>query len=363
MVDLGKYKLLRMALDQSDFRALLHRFQAGECTVAEKRRVEQWYRGLGAERDWALTADEQASLVEAVWRRIAAETSTAPFAGYGAAAGGDETADDRAHRPSWWRAGRRWAAAAVLVGGLTLLGTYATRPGGPGVAPPAEATEPGWLVRTNTTAADTRVALPDGSAVTLAPASSLKYPRAFGGARRAVYLRGAAFFTVFHDAAHPFSVYTDRVVTTVLGTSFRVQAYAGQPEVQVQVRTGRVRVSPRAAAGNDARSLVVLPNQQAVYSAPRGQLRRELMARPAQLAAQSFTFDDRPVAEVLAALEQAYGVPIVSDAAAGRGCTVTLHLGEEPLFAKLGVLCETLGATYEQADGHIVFHCPPCQAE
>lgn len=352
-----------MALDQSDFRALLHRYQAGECTVAEKRRVEHWYRGLGAERSWAITATEQTDLVDAVWRRIAAETLTAAPADFGADPGIDEPAGDRAYRPGWWRAGGQWAAAAVLVGGLVLLGTQATRQGGAGAVRPAVAAEPGWLLRTNTTAAETQMALPDGSAVTLAPASSLKYPRAFRGARRTVYLTGAAFFTVFHDAAHPFSVYTDQVVTTVLGTSFRVQAYAGQPEVHVQVRTGRVRVSPRAEADNDARSLVVLPNQQAVYSAPRGQLRRELVARPAQLAPQSFAFEDRPVVEVLDALEKAYGVPIVYDAAAVRGCTVTLHLGEEPLFTKLGVLCETLGATYEQADGHIAFHCPPCRAE
>ena len=40
--------------------------------------------------------------------------------------------------------------------------------------------------------------------------------------------------------------------------------------------------------------MVVLPNQQAVYSAGGQQLRRELVAQPALLAPQSFVFNDRP---------------------------------------------------------------------
>ena len=214
------------------------------------------------------------------------------------------------------------------------------------------------------TTQEKRVALPDGSVVTLAPGSRLRYRREPHSNRRVAYLAGAAFFDVFHDPQHPFSVLTDQVVSTVLGTSFRVAAYAGQPEVQVQVHTGAVRVSQRTApAGAATASVVVLPNQQAVYSPLHQQLRRELVARPAQLVPQSFVFNDRPVAEVLQALEKAYGVVIVYDDAALRSCTLNLTLGPEPLFEKLNIICETLGARYEQADGRIVFHGQPCQAE
>lgn len=344
-----------MALDQSEFRTLLHRYQAGECTPVEKGRVEHWYDGLGTEArgDLPLTPPEQAALVASVWQRIVADTTGAPDAAPAACLGGP------------W-AGRRVAAAVAVLGlGAALAGTYlGYRPTPQRAATrPAAAAAAGWVVRTNSTAVKARVGLPDGSAVTLAPASTLRYPAAFRGPRRAVYLSGAAFFRVFHDAGHPFSVYTDQVVTTVLGTSFEVRAHAGQPEVQVQVHTGRVRVQPRAAAGPEMPALVVLPNQQAVYSAARGQLRRELVARPALLAPQSFVFTDRPVAEVLAALEKAYGVPIEYDAAVLRNCTLTLALGSEPLFDQLGVVCEALGARYEQADGRILFHGSPCPAE
>ncbi|WP_310395376.1 FecR domain-containing protein [Hymenobacter sp.] len=346
-------------MDQLAFRALLHRYQQGECTPAEKQRVEQWYEALDNDRQLLLTAAEQAALVATLWQRIASQTAlplpdAPPPAGRAA-----------------WALHRRWAAVALLALGAGLAGTYASKKSSKWAAVwsprsrPAAA--PGWVVHANSSARAARLALPDGSTVTLAPTSSLKYPRAFAGPRRTVYLTGAAFFDVSHDARHPFLVYTDQVVTTVLGTSFRVRAFAGQPEVQVQVRTGRVRVSPRAAGPTGAVSslevLEVRPNQQAVYSAARRQLRRELVAQPAQLAAQSFVFDDRPVAEVLAALERAYGVAIAYDAAALRHCTLNLSLTDEPLFAKLDIICEALGATYEQADGRILFHSPSCRAE
>ena len=350
-----------MAMTQSEFRALLHRYQTGTCTPAEKRRIEDWYAGLGAERQLELTPDERAALTATVWQRIAQRTTLLPPA-----------RPVPTYRTGWPVAKVRWAAVAVLALGAGLAGTYWAgglpwRADGP-VLTSAGTPAPTWVQYRNTLAHATRVALPDGSAVTLAPASALKYPRAFAGARRTVYLTGEAFFEVFHDARHPFSVYTEQVVTTVLGTSFRVRAYAGQTEAQVQVRTGAVRVSPRRAAtpanaNASAPSLVVRPNQQAVYSVLRRQLRRELVPQPVLLAPQAFVFDDRPVAEVLAALQKAYGIAIAYDAAALRHCTINLSLGQEPLFEKLDIICETLGASYEKADGRILFHSQPCPAE
>ena len=354
-----------MAMNESEFRALLHRYQTEACSPAEKRRIEDWYAGLGAERQLELTPAERTALVATVWQRIADRTTRPPATAVTA------SAQPFAYRGGWPGASVRWAAVAVLALGAGLAGTYWS--GGlarwwpAGHAPiTAAVAAPRWVTYRNVLARPTHVALPDGSTVTLAPASSLRYPRAFAEARRTVYLTGEGFFEVFHDARHPFSVYTEQVVTTVLGTSFRVRAYAGQAEAQVQVRTGAVRVRPRqtspGAATNET-SLVVRPNQQAVYSAVGGQLRREVMAQPVLLAPQAFVFDDRPVAEVLAALQQAYGIAIVYDAAALRHCTLNLSLGQEPLFAKLDIICETLGASYEKADGRILFHSQPCSAE
>ena len=347
-------------MTQSEFRALLHRYQTGNCTPVEKRYIENWYADLGVERQLQLSPDERVALVTTVWERITRRTTLPHPTG---------TAVTSRYRTSGPVTSVRWTAVAVLALGAGLAGTYWSGGlaswwnDGPAAAP-AKIAATRWVLYRNTLTHATKLALPDGSAVTLAPTSTLKYPRTFAGARRTVYLTGEAFFDVFHDACHPFSVYTEQVVTTVLGTSFRVQAYAGQAEAQVQVRTGAVRVSPRTGAATpNAPSIVVRPNQQVVYSTVRRQLRRELVPQPVLLTPQAFVFDDRPVAEVLKALQKAYGIDIVYDATAVRYCTINLSLGSEPLFDKLDIICETLGASYEKADGRIFFHSQPCPIE
>ena len=349
-----------MASNSSEFRQLLQRYQQGECTPEEVRRIEAWYRQLGAEQPFDLTNPEKEALTAAVWQRIAGRTTEAPAR--------------RAQPGGWasWPTSVRAAAAAAGVLGAGVLGIQlAHRPAKEEIGQHRPAATPGaapatWLVYTApATAPERRVALPDGSFVTLAPGATLRYQRVEATGRRVAYLRGEAFFDVFHDARHPFSVLTDQVVSTVLGTSFRVRAVPGQPDVQVQVRTGAVRVSPRLAPAGTGppASVVVRPNQQAVYSPVRRQLWRELVAQPVQLAPQSFVFNDRPVGEVLNALSTAYGVAISYDAEALRNCTLNLTLRDESLFDKLNLVCEALGARYELADGRILFHGQPCAAE
>lgn len=334
----------------ADFQNLLRRYQQGACTPAEKKAVEQWYDELGAGEPLELTPEDQALLKATLWQRITDEAN-AP------------TVPDS----FGFRQIGRYAAAAVVVLGLGLSVAFWPRMMGG-----EEKTElarwpatPQWQVYDNTTGRPVALKLADGSAVTLAAGSQLKYPRQFRGAeRRTVYLVGEAFFRVAHNPGRPFLVYTDQLVTRVLGTSFTVRAFAGQPEARVLVKTGRVQVTPRfplsSTVAAPATSIIVLPNQQAVYRADRQQLTQALVARPALLAPQSFVFDDKPVADVLAVLEAAYGVPIEYDKAAFAKCTVTLTLSNESLFDKLDILCKILGASYEKDHTHIVLHPGKC---
>ena len=341
------------AMNPTDIHSLLQRYQRGECTPEEIRLVDQWYDLLNHEQvPLELTPAEQAEVRSALWQRIEARTLQAE----------DLSPPVRPLQP-WYATAGRWAAAAALAAAVGLgAQQLLTRPAAP--APLAAAQASRWQLYTNTTAQSQVVQLTDGTRVRVAPGGQLKYPGQFAAQHRTVYLQGEAFFEVAHDKAHPFRVYTPQLVTTVLGTSFRVQAPAGQAPVVVQVRTGRVRVQPLAStqAGAKPAPLVVLPNQQAVYLPQRHALARELVAEPVQVAAQSFAFDDRPVTEVLAALEKAYGVTIAYDAAALAGCTVTLNLAEASLYDKLDVLCKTLGASYTKSDAKILFRSPGCAA-
>jgi ferric-dicitrate binding protein FerR (iron transport regulator) len=340
-------------MKQTDLLHLLQRYQQGECTPEEVRVVEQWYSLLGHQQPpLTLTPAEREQLRAELWQRIEAKSLDA------------EDLSPPVARP-WYTGGMQWAAAAVLALGIG-MGAWQwqlTHSGTTSAAPVAQQAAE-WQLFVNTTAQPQIIRLPDGSTAQMSPQGQLKYPRRFATTHRTVHLKGEAFFDIQPDKAHPFRVYTNNVVTTVLGTSFLVQAPDGSDPVVVKVRTGRVRVSPRVESTAQATALpmavVVLPNQQAVYSPVRHQLRRELVAQPAQVTPQSFVFEDRPVGEVLMALEKAYGVDIEYDPVQLTNCTVTLNLSDESLYDKLDVLCKTTGASYEKSETHILFRSPGC---
>ena len=200
-------------MNQPDFHHLLTRYQRGECTPAEVRLLEQWYGLLGHDQPpLSLTAAEREELRTSLWQRIADQTFVA------------EDPSPPVRR-AWYAGPARWAAAAAVATGLGLGWHYWPAPAVVAVSStPTTRPASDWQTYANTTAAPHTVRLPDGSTVAVAPGGQLKYPRQFASTHRTVYLRGQAFFSVAHDKAHPFRVYTSQVVTTVLGTSFLVRA-------------------------------------------------------------------------------------------------------------------------------------------
>ena len=345
----------------SYFADLLKRYLDHDTTEGEAWTVDQWYEARDMPRP-DLSPAEQAAARARGWEQVRRRTRPRP------------------PRPTLLhtRPAVRWAAAAAV---LLSLGLGAVRQGLFALPPTATATRAmpaapaagqlaislaadGTLTARNLRRHALPLALADGSTVTLEPGAQLRYPARFGGAQRVVQLEGEAFFEVFHDAGRPFRVLTDKLETTVLGTSFRVRAVAGAGAATVQVRTGCVRVQARAGQPRPAEAAVVLrPNQQVTYTPAAPALRPVLMAQPALLVPQTLAFDERPVTEVLRSLEAGYGVPIRYDGAALAGCTVSLRFGNETLFEKLNLLCRVLGASYERTNDTIVFRSSGCQSE
>ena len=152
------------------------------------------------------------------------------------------------------RARRRWlrfsAAAAVLI----LISAFTTR----------------HLIHTEDPVqmfsvqapqgTNSRISLPDGSQVWLNAGSKLEYPATFENAsERRVRIEGEAFFEIKRDTCRPFCVELgDGECIRVLGTSFNVNAYAGNGRHVTTLVTGRIGYA--ASAG--AEEVVLEPNQQ-----------------------------------------------------------------------------------------------------
>ena len=105
-----------------------------------------------------------------------------------------------------------------------------------------------------------RLVLDDGSEVWLNAGSKLEYPATFENAsERCVRIEGEAFFEIKRDTCRPFCVELgDGECIRVLGTSFNVNAYAGNGRHVTTLVTGRIGYA--ASAG--AEEVVLEPNQQ-----------------------------------------------------------------------------------------------------
>jgi len=104
-----------------------------------------------------------------------------------------------------------------------------------------------------------QVALADGSKVTLNADSKLRYPVAFTGTTREVYLEGEAYFEIAHSSK-PFIVNAESMDVQVLGTSFNVSDYENEGSAYTTLVAGSVKLRSQT----DQQLLV--PGEQGVFS-------------------------------------------------------------------------------------------------
>ncbi len=214
-----------------------------------------------------------------------------------------------------------------------------------------------------------KIALEEGSIVTLYKDSKLMYPRHFGNYNRNVILVGEAFFDVSRDSDRPFYIYANEVVTKVLGTSFRVRAFEKEQNVKVQVKTGRVSVYKQRRidlTDPETDGLVLLPNQEAIISRTNESLSRRLVDKPQPVLKREFDtlpthYDEAPASLILRDIETRYGITILFNDDVLDNCFLTTTLNEESLYDQLDIICKTIGASYKEVDGQLVVEAKGCR--
>ena len=86
------------------------------------------------------------------------------------------------------------------------------------------------------------VILPDGSKIWLNSESRLTYPEHFNQGKREVYLEGEAYFDVEKIKNSSFTVNSNDINITVLGTEFNIKNYKNDDDFEVTVVEGSVLV-------------------------------------------------------------------------------------------------------------------------
>ena len=220
------------------------------------------------------------------------------------------------------------------------------------------------------------VRLPDNSSVVLKPGSRLMYSNSFNKQRREVSLDGEAFFEVAKDKTRPFIVYSNELVTKVLGTSFLVKAIKGSNKFSVIVNTGKVSVFDKSqlnASIIDARSLtdlkgkgvLISPNQEADFYRSDARLVKKNLAEPAILSEvvtkTSLNFVDTPFSEVVKVLSNAYDIHINYDKNTMSDCPLTASLTHQSLYEKLRLICNAVEADYQIVEGEVEIRGKGCK--
>jgi len=250
-----------------------------------------------------------------------------------------------------------YKAAAVLVLGVVALSVYIKISSSDYTSTSLNTlsiiTESSGLIdQINNTDKPQLITLSDASSIILQPKSKLSYPKYFNGSERKVYLTGEAFFEISKNAKVPFYVFANETVTKVYGTSFRIVAFPNESNVEVLVRTGKVKVSriDRMKNGMDE-ELILYPNQAARFER-NGQFFQKiidltqvksLLQTVNSIERLNFEFQDTPVSQIFATMEQAYLLTIDYPRENLKDCYLTTSLSDEPLPAKLKIICESLG--------------------
>jgi transmembrane sensor len=256
---------------------------------------------------------------------------------------------------------RRWVGAAVaaLALGFAGIGLWQRA---------AVAPTPAW---TNyTTKADERrdLTLPDGSRVTLNANSVLKLATTWQpGHAREVWLAGEAFFRVRHTApaqltavaAAPakvkFTVHAGPLDVAVLGTQFDVLNRPGRSKVILQ--SGQVQLRHLLAGRSE--TLLLKPGELAEF---RPNAAAEPLAkRPVNAALYAgwasghLDFVDTPASEVIALLEDTYGLRITLRNPALRQQKLTGSVPSQDLDVLLATLAKSLDTSVHRTGNQVRF--------
>ena len=149
--------------------------------------------------------------------------------------------------------------------------------------------------------------LSDSTVVSLDPGSYLQYPLYFKDKERIVYLHGNAQFSVKRDIEHPFKVHDENIVAAVLGTVFNMKS-SGDSAVLVELLKGKLNVEIKNDKMETEQSVLLAPNERAVYVRNNKHLYKNLIATEHHLSLSKNNFD-----EIAAQIKSSYGITVVNE--------------------------------------------------
>lgn len=312
----------KMRLNQE----IIVKYLNNECSEGEQMLVEAWYKSFENNPDGIseLSEDEYSELYYRVRKNINHQIN--PIKLY--------------TPPRWVWYAASMAAILLIVFGLSFYWNSDTVNNLAKIKSDIPLSD--WAKYENSSAKILKVSLPDGSNVWLHPKTQLSYNQS-DRVYRQVNLKGEAFFDVKRDENRPFLIYSGKMTTKVLGTSFNVKAYPETEKFEVSVVTGKVSVT-----NESEKEVFVTPKQQVILENKSDILTiNELPQNKTfywELA--SLNFDNTSMQHVVDNIEQNFNVNIHLNPAL-KNCRLSGNFDQEHLSTILEIICRSIDAEYE----------------
>ena len=328
-----------METEETKFRELIGRYNAGKCSAEEVAWLESWYLKLNDSERILLSDDDLNKDNPLMWAEITKQTTPTV-------------------RLNYWKIPAIAAAVLLVIGtwfffpkftsdeqDATFIATNNIAPGkedatltladgrkillsdalngelaveaGVKITKSADGqlyyellngdkTAVGLNTLSTTNGQSYRIRLPDGSFVHLNAASSLSYSsQLVSNGKRNVKLTGEGYFEVAKNREYPFVVETNQQQIEVVGTHFNINAYADDGAVRTTLEEGAVKVR----SGNTV--LNITPGEQAVSK--NGNLSVTAADLEEVLAWKNgyFRFNEEKLSNVMAKLAKWYNIEVV----------------------------------------------------
>lgn len=168
------------------------------------------------------------------------------------------------------------------------------------------------IQKTTATGEKMQLTLGDGTKVWLNSSSQVEFPKKFGKDQRRISLKGEAYFEVVPDSLRPFTVRTDGLLTTVLGTSFNINTKE-LGRTKVALVSGKVQVtSSQKTFTMSPNELLDFDQAKTVFKVRKFEVSEILAWKEGVLR-----FKNASLTDVSSALEDWYGVVIAIENAKG----------------------------------------------
>ena len=201
------------------------------------------------------------------------------------------------------------------------------------------------------------ITLTDHSVVTLVSGAVFKYPAAFSYRNRKVFLiRGKGFFEIAKDRKRPFTVYSAKLSTTALGTSFTVENYPGYATEKVRLYAGKVKIG---SIEKGFSSVLLSPGQQ--YS-HQGNIRSKSIFDNTGDVKQytesgELEFYDTGMSEALTRVASYYNVQLKFDQQRLKNFSISGKFRNEPLEDVLHTILFTHHLKFKKTpEGYVIMN-------